>query len=193
LSSGIVGHFIELCRHSFKYAAFEIPDELFNNGIILKDQQDKAAREVAFTELQSIQRIEDYGNLLYKFTLNIGNVFSEYHKDDRMRYPETNQFFVDKNSLEGKYKSAFDAALKWSIIQRKSSIQQTSPGKHRNEIYTINRIFSPQFGISYRTRGGVCEEYKAQDIIDLMTKDEIRPQKMGSMPVKKNVKQEGLF
>lgn len=193
LSSGIVGHFIELCRHSFNFAAFENPDALFNEGTISKDQQDKAARAVAITELQGIQRIEDHGNLLYKFTLNIGNIFSDYHKDPRLRYPETNQFSVDKLSLEGTYFSAFSSALKWSIIQQKPSIQQTSPGKHRKDIYTINRIFSPQFGISSRTRGGVCEEYKPEDIIELMTKDDVKPKKMQQKTAKKSTNQTDLF
>ena len=193
LSSGIVGHFIELCRQSFQFAEFNNLDLLVNEGLILKEQQDKAAREVATTELQAIQRIEDYGNLLYRFTLNIGNIFSDYHKDHLLRYPETNQFSVDKNTIEGEYSKAVDAALKWSVIQRKSSIQQTSPGKHRKDIYTINRIFSPQFGISCRTRGGVSEEYKAEDIVALMTSEDVKPQKMTKDISTKGESQPTLF
>lgn len=198
LSSGIVGNFIELCRQSFQFAAFEDPETLFTTGIISRDQQDKAAREVAFIELQGIQRIENFGNLIYKFTLNIGNIFSDYHKDDQLRYPETNQFYVDKNNIEGLYRDAFKTALKWSVIQRKQSIQQTSPGKHRKDIYTINRIFSPQFGISCRTRGGVSEEYNSDDIVSLMTQDQVKSKKLGKKKMTKikmlnMTKQEVLF
>jgi len=177
LSSGIVGNFIELCRQAFQYAAFEDPDKLFEEGMISKEQQDKAARDVAQIELQNIQRIEEFGHDIYRFTINIGNIFSDYHKDSRLRYPETNQFSVDKNNLEGKYKNAFTAALKWSVIQRKQKIQQTAPGKHRKDIYTINRIFSPAFGISYRTRGGVSEEYDKKDIKAMMEQEKVQPKK----------------
>lgn len=169
LSSGIIGHFIELCRKSFQYAEFENRELLFEQGKILPIQQDKASKDVATTELQMIQRIEDYGDFLYRFIKNLGNLFRDYHKDKTIKYPETNQFAVDKGSIEEIYRNAFNAALKWSVIQKKPALQQPAPGKHIKDIYTINRVFAPRFEISYRTRGGYSVELSPSEIKEFMT------------------------
>jgi hypothetical protein len=175
LSSGIVGHFIELCRNSFQYAEFENRDLLFQDGRILPDQQDKAAEVVADTELRMIQRIEEYGGLLYTFVVNLGNLFRDYHRDNGIKYPETNQFAVDKGALEEIYKAAFNSALKWSVIQKKPALQQSAPGKHVRDIYTINRIFSPRFEISFRTRGGFSVALTKEDVKNFMTETDMKP------------------
>jgi hypothetical protein len=175
LSSGIVGHFMELCRRAFAYAAFENKDLLIDSGQISIEQQSKAAREVSDAELQQLQRIETHGGRIYKFINNLGNVFRDFHKDDKIKYPETNQFAFDFGSLEdAKYKNAFRDAIKWSAIQRKTALQQPAPGKHLKDLYTLNRIFSPSFQISYRTRGGYSIPLTAEDIIYLMTEQEAK-------------------
>lgn len=174
LSSGIVGHFIELCRNSFQYAEFENRAELFQHGRVLPVQQDKAAKVVADTELHMIQRIEEYGGLLYTFVVNLGNLFRDYHRDKGIKYPETNQFAVDKGVLDEKYRAAFNSALKWSVIQKKPVLQQHAPGKHVKDIYTISRIFSPRFEISYRTRGGYSVELSKADVKNFMTEADVK-------------------
>ncbi len=168
LSSGIIGHFIELCRRCFQYAEFENKKELIEKGIIPKNLQNNAARDLAESELQQSRRIEKYGNKLYVFTMSLGNIFREHHKDPDIKYPETNQFSVDKTLLPEPIKGAFEAAQRWSIIQRKSKAQQQSIGKKKNDIFTLNRIFSPLFQISYRTRGGYSEEFSTLKIGELM-------------------------
>ena len=176
LSSGIVGHFLELCRYSFRYAEFENKEALFK-GTIGHKLQTKAARQYATKELQQVKRIEDHGTLLYQMAENLGNIFREYHRDVYIRYPETNQFSLDLSKLTDNDLNAFQAALKWSIIIKKPNLQQASPGERRTEIYTLNRIYSPEFNISYRTRGGINEQYDARTINLLMTKAGIKPQK----------------
>ena len=193
LSSGIVRHFIELCRKSFEYAVFEDIDKLLQEGKISKNAQDKTAMEVANNELLQIQRIEEYGNYLYRFIKNLGNIFRDYHKDKSIKYPETNQFNVDKDLLEEKYKNAFRSALKWSIIQKKSQLQQTAPGKHLKDIYTINRIFSPAFQITYRTRGGFSVEFSPTQIIEFMTKEDVRFKPLSKTKKKKKNSQQQIF
>ena len=124
--------------------------------------------------LQQINRIESYGGYIHKFINNIGNIFRDFHKDEKIRYPETNQFSADIDNLTSqKFKDAFKAAIKWSVVQKKSKIQQPSPGKHLKDIYTINRIYSPIFQISYRTRGGYSVKLTASDIEKLMTEENV--------------------
>jgi hypothetical protein len=174
LSSGIVGNFIELCRRAFQYAEFENKDLLIKEGTISKEQQAKAASDFAKAELEQISRIETYGNYIHKFINNIGNNFRDFHNDEKIRYPETNQFSADiDNVSDQKFKDAFNAAIKWSVIQKKPNIQQPSPGKHLKDIYTINRIYSPSFQISYRTRGGYSVKLTALDIKKFMTEENV--------------------
>ena len=175
ISSGIVGHFIELCRRSFQHALFADKNMLLMKGKISGELQTLAAREQAQTQLQQIRRIEQFGNKLYVFILSLGNIFSGYHKDDKIKYPEVNQFSVDKTLLKDETKQAFEAALKWTVIQRRPSIQKSSPDSKKADIFTINRIFAPIFGISYRTRGGINSEFTPSQLNKLMIhKEEIK-------------------
>jgi hypothetical protein len=177
LSSGIVGHFLELCRVSFRHAEFEDRASLFR-GSISPEIQSKAARDCARRELQQTRRIEDHGTKLYQLSSNLGNIFRAYHLDQFVRYPETNQFSLDKYDLgSNNYHDAFLASLKWSVIQRKPRLQSGSPGSEKAEIYTLNRIFSPLFEISYRTRGGINEEYTPEDIQRMMTEPKAQPKR----------------
>jgi hypothetical protein len=176
LSSGIVGNFIELCRRCFQYAYFEEREKLLDEGVISIELQDRATRDLASAELDMIPRIRTFGDPLYIFTKNLGNIFSDYHKDPFLRYPETNQFSIDISLIEEKkYKDAFKAAEEWSIIQKKPTLQQKSPGTQRTNLYTLNRVFSPLFDISYRTRGGHSEDYGNPDIMRLLTSDGAKP------------------
>jgi hypothetical protein len=107
-----------------------------------------------------VHRIYEYGDQLSTLVTNLGNVFREYHTDLYLRYPETNQIAVDFAERDGdESQKVFRAAIEWSLLQRKPELQGTAPGSDRKDIYTLNRIFSPVFEISYRTRGGHSEEY----------------------------------
>lgn len=174
LSSGIVGNFIELCRRAFKYAEFEENERLLQEFKITKEQQNKAAIDCSESELEQLVRIENDGGYIYRLILNLGNIFRDFHKDEKIKYPETNQFSIDINSLEEhKFKQAFESSIKWSAIQRKPKLQQPAPGKHLKDIYTLNRIFSPSFQISHRTRGGFSIELSSKSLQDLMLSEKI--------------------
>lgn len=96
-----------------------------------------------------------FGESIRKLILNLGNMFAEFHKDRRARYPETNQFVLDKLELEEMNSTTLNMALRWSMIVKKSAPQRLSVDiNKRGDIFYINRIFSPLFNISYRTRGG---------------------------------------
>ena len=94
---------------------------------------------------------------LYSLVENLGEIFRTYHLDLRIRYPETNQFSLDESALNDNSMAVFNSALMWSVIQKKSTLQSNAPRSKKTELYTLNRIFSPVFQISYRTRGGINE------------------------------------
>ena len=60
LSSGIVGHFIELCRYTFRYAEFD-SEKGYIEGLITPELQGKASIDVGMDQLQQIRRIEEHG------------------------------------------------------------------------------------------------------------------------------------
>ena len=172
----MTGNFIELCRRSFQYTYFEDRDTLLEDGRVLPDLQSRAARDLASSELEMIKRIPSHGNALYTFAKNLGNIFGEYHRDLFIRYPETNQFTIDMSSIEDvQLQKAFAAAIEWSVIQRKQILQQDVPGGHRTEVYTLNRVLSPIFDLTYRTRGGFSEDYDASHLSTMMTQENVRP------------------
>lgn len=176
LSSGIVGHFIELCRYAFRYAEFESEKQNVDSPIS-KELQAKAARDVGLDELQQVKRIEEHGSRLYRLVENLGEIFRTYHLDLRIRYPETNQFSLDQGTLDGDAEAAFFSALMWSVIQRKPTLQPSAPRSKKTELYTLNRIFSPVFQISYRTRGGISEAYDGADFVKLISSESVSPKR----------------
>lgn len=179
LSSGIVGNFIALCHKAFQFAEFEERESLVETGRISTAQQHRAAIHVSQIELKELVRIEDHGNRIYTFVKNLGNVFREFHRDTKIKYPETNQFSADTSHVSGSgHNAAFRAAIKWSAIQQKSRLQSPKPGKRLSEIYTINRIFSPAFEITFRTRGGYSVELSSQMLGRMMDESDFDPKQL---------------
>lgn len=174
LSSGIVGHFIELCRRSFAVADWGDNDKLLSDGKIKKEFQNKAAVDFSNSEKQQIGRIEEYGGLISKFIENVGNIFRGFHLDFQMRYPETNQFAINIDAIQDStLRNALKAAVRWTIIQRKPKMQRSGPGENLHDLYTINRIFSPSFQITYRTRGGKSISLDDGKLRKLMYEDKV--------------------
>lgn len=192
LSSGIVGHFLDLCRRSFAIAGWEQREKLLSEGAISKKVQTEAALAWSRTEKQQVSRIEDYGGMLSRFVNNLGNVFRAYHDDIRLRYPETNQFAVNIDTLiDEELKNAMNAAIKWSVVQKKPRLQRTGPSENLQDTYTINRIFAPIFRLSYRTRGGKSVVLNEESLSYLMRQDDIEvssflPKKRVTKKVTKN-------
>ena len=175
LSSGIVGNFLELCRRAFQIAAFENREALLEGGQISPKLQNMAAREVGKSELDMIRRIPEYGIKLSHFANSLGNCFRTYHQDPRLRYPETNQLSVDLSTVPSEEdRSTFEAAIRWSVIQRKPRLQGPNPGGGKTEIYTLNRILAPVFQISYRTRGGKSETIPGDRLSQCFSSDRVR-------------------
>lgn len=152
LSSGIIGYFLELCRRAFDIAYFRNYPALIDGLVISKEIQTDAAYEYAAAEFDMIKRIASYGNKLWVFIKNIGDVFSLMHRDYRIKYPETNQFPL-ADSISKSNRDLLDLACMWSLIIKKQNIQSID-GRNKQEIYILNRILAPIFKISYRTRGG---------------------------------------
>ena len=96
-----------------------------------------AARDVGKSELDMIRRIPTYGIKLSHFANNLGNSFRTYHKDPRLRYPETNQFSVDLSTVEsGEDIKAFKGG--YSMVRYPNETSSTGPESRKWEDFYLH-------------------------------------------------------
>ncbi len=170
LSEGNARTFINLCKAIISDAFFYEKKNFLATKSISAESQSRAIKNYSQSEFDSVCSIIQDGNAIRKFLLSLGNVFSEFHKDRLVRYPETNQFIYNPDDLSPKDKKILDIAISWSLIKRKKKTQRLSAGiSKEGDIYTINKIFAPIFNISYRTRGGINVDFSAKEIEDMLT------------------------
>lgn len=174
LSNGNPRTFINLCRTIISDAYFFEKKKFLETGTISKETQSKAIHNFAKSEFDEICSIIKYGKSIRTLILNIGNIFADYHKDRRIRYPETNQFYFDEMSLYDYDKEIIKTALSWSMIIKKERAQRITAGdSKKGDLYHINKVFYPIFNISYRTRGGVNPKFDRQQMHDMLIRGDV--------------------
>lgn len=157
LSSGAVNDFISLCRNVFYLLDESYYDKANIEPLIPISIQAKGAENTAIEQMEKIRLCSEYGTEMYSFAMNIGGLFELLHRDIYAKYPETNQFaFENETEIENRplLKDVRNSLIKWGVIVKRPRIQSISIGRRKGTLYYLNRIFSPIFGISFRTRGG---------------------------------------
>lgn len=157
LSAGVVNDFISLCRNTFYHLDGDDLNQLIAGGTIPSIIQTKGAEDTANEQMNQIQVTDEYGNEMYNFAMNIGNIFEEMHKDIKSKYPETTQFAFENEAeinADERLRTIKECMIKWGVIQKKSRRQRISIGKKKGVLYNLNKVYMPIFNISYRTRGG---------------------------------------
>lgn len=165
LSIGNVCNYIKLCREAFDNAFFEDKQGLFEGHISVKAQH-AAAMAVAHDEIEKVKYIPRYGKELYALVVNLGNLFHEYHTDINLKNIEPNQFsIIYKNEYIEKI---INTALTWGVFLKKSELQTLDSSGNKGTIYTLNKMYCPLFGISYRSKGRY-REIITEEAFDLLT------------------------
>ncbi len=191
LSDGNTRTFINLCRSIFNDALFYEKNDFINSKTISKESQSRAIHEFATLEFNGICSIISYGEQIRNFVINIGNILASYHKDKKVKYPETVQFSFNKAELPEHLLKIINIAENWSMIIKKEKTQRLSLGhSEKGILYRLNRVFCPIFSISYRTRGGFNPSFTAETLQKLTTQ-EYFPDERTSPPKKQ--KQFTLF
>lgn len=176
LSNGNVRTFLNFCQAIVNAGLFYENKHFLETGKISRNVQSNAIRSFARTEFDSICSVVFAGDKIKRLVSNIGNSLSEYHKDRKIRYPETTQFTYDEANLIGNDRDVLKTAESWAIIIRRGKEQRVSAGvKDRNVLFHLNKMFSPLFNISYRTRGGVNLRLSVEEVHSLMNKDSFFP------------------
>ena len=157
LSSGAVNDFISLCRNVF----YLLDETYYANAALIPVipivLQARGAENTAIEQMDKIRLCSEYGTEMYSFAMNIGGLFKLLHRDIYAKYPETNQFaFENEIEIESRplLKEVRNSLIKWGVIIKRPRIQSISIGRRKGTLYYLNRMFSPIFGISFRTRGG---------------------------------------
>ena len=156
LSVGNVCNFIKLCREAFEIAYFEDKESLFEGKISMKAQHE-AAISVAYDEIEKVKYIPKLGKELYALVINIGNLFNEYHSDVDMKIIEANQFSVVGDDT--RVTELINTALTWGVFLKKTMLQTLDNTGNKGTVYTLNKMFCPLFGISYRSKGRYKEVF----------------------------------
>ncbi|HAN20437.1 MAG: hypothetical protein A2Y15_08775 [Clostridiales bacterium GWF2_36_10] len=169
LADGNPRTFINICRTIISDALFYEKNRFFETKSISKESQNRAISEFSMSEFENVCSIIKYGNKIRNLILNVGNVFAEFHKDKKVRYPETNQFVFNKLELSDDLRNIINTSESWSMIIKREKTQRVSASIDRKgDIYYINRAFSPIFNISYRIRGGVNVRFSSDEITRMM-------------------------
>lgn len=176
LANGNVRTFINFCRSIVSDAMFYEKDTFMKTKRISYNTQSRAINNFSRSEFDSICSIMFSGDHIRKFILNLGNSFSVFHKDKKIRYPETNQFVFDELLLNVEDRKVLKTAESWAIIIKRSKNQRISvSSEERADLYYMNKMFCPIFNISYRTRGGINLNLNAEEIHEMLWQDSYYP------------------
>ncbi len=189
LSSGAVNDFISLCRNVFYLLDESYYDRIAESRLIPVTLQADGAEKTAIEQMDKIRLCNEHGIEMYSFAMNIGELFKLYHRDIYAKYPETNQFaFENEVEIEKRplLNDVRNSLIKWGVIIKKPRIQSISIGRRKGTLYYLNRIFSPIFGISYRTRGGYNFVLPTA-LFELLLKESWEPEKIMSWRSKQQV------
>lgn len=172
LSNGNVRTYINFCQAIINDALFYEKKHFLKEGKISKKVQSHAIRNFSRSEFDGICSVVYSGNNIKRFILNLGNSFYAYHKDRKIRYPETTQCSFDKSSLCDEDRSIIQTAESWAILIKRQKVQRVSAGvEERSELFHMNKMFSPLFNMSYRIRGGVNLRLTTDEVHSMLYND----------------------
>ena len=187
LSSGAVNDFISLCRNVFYLLDISYYNNAREKPEIPIFVQAKGAENTAIEQMDKVRLCNEHGTEMYSFAMNIGGLFKLLHRDIYAKYPETNQFaFENEAEIENRplLKQVSNSLIKWGVIIKRPRIQSISIGRRKGTLYYLNRIFSPIFGISFRTRGGY-NFVMPTELFECLLKESWEPEKIKSWKGKK--------
>ncbi len=154
LSSGIVRLFLELCEQAFSIA-MQKGYQWESKTMILPEIQTRAANYVSRKQIMELETYALHGRQMLIFTIAIGRLFRELHRNDNatLGEPEPNHFAVSSlEKMSDTLKDGLKNAIRYSILQE---LPQTKEKEaiHTNAIdYHLNKIFAPYFEISYHRK-----------------------------------------
>jgi hypothetical protein len=153
LSSGIIRNAIELCNQALN-TAYNYGYEPAIGKPVEIAYQDMGAKHHAELQYDDITRIPgNLGMQVQDFINEIGTIFRELHLNPDLIEPEPTHFETIYSKIPSDAKKVFDAALNYSYLQKKPSMDPKLKYETKKDDFLINRVLAPHFKISYRVRG----------------------------------------
>lgn len=162
MSKDNIRHFLELCYTSLSQSE----DYEKSHKVSIEDQM-IAVKSVSGSMLTEIKRFGPKGNILYLFSLRLGNLFEELRKRESQSEPEQNHFSI-KGTLDCQSQCIIRELVKWSVLYENKLTKQKSIETGLE--YVLNPIYSAYFTISYRKKRRI--ELTSKEIIALYSESE---------------------
>lgn len=167
LVSGNVRLFIEVLAEIWNEA---MKNDWNGIDVINSSIQSEVVYRILNTEVEKIKYEKPE---MYRMLDILGKKFQEYHYDNKVKYPETNQFSL-YGKMSKRFKGILDEAILNGIIFKKNRLQQKSIGLDKGEIYVLNRKFAVTYQLSYRIRGGYIVRYECNKLeADIMNESKL--------------------
>jgi len=187
LSSGIIRSAVELCNQALNTAknfGYK-PGEGKPVEIVYQDIGAKNLAKLQYADITGIPK--NLGLKVQDFVNQIGTIFRELHLNRYLVEPEPTHFETNYSEIvQGK--DVFNAALNYSCLQKKPSMDPKNIGKTKKDDFLLNRILAPYFEISYRVRGRTY--ISASQISSLIAGDSEKKKKTQKEIIKNNAKKE---
>ena len=157
MSKDNIRHFLELCYTSLSHS-----DDLNELHKVSLDDQLVAVNYVSKSMLKEIKQFGPHGNMLYIFSMRLGNLFGELRKRESQSEPEQNQFSI-KGGISTECVQIIRELVKWSVLYETKLTKQK--GLEVGEEYQLNPIYSAFFSISFRKKRRI--ELTAEEVVKL--------------------------
>jgi S-adenosylhomocysteine hydrolase len=207
LSSGIMVHFLELCRDAFNLS---LGNNIFRDKSgrisfkqipLLIKTQDKAAKKISEIFYQDIRgraqslkdapiNIEFGGKIQYIISV-LGGIFRE--KLMSFNEPESARIEIPEgissldNKLENPVRQIFETAIAISVFQESEPYMPRRIGGIRPPTYIVNRILAPYLSISPRPRWRTKIPAEVFNKILTVTDNELKSEVLGRRKKKEKV------
>lgn len=150
LSLGNTRHFLELCHLAIgrsKKSTARV--ESLHDLIVPVHDQAEAARDCSGRFLEEVKGSGPQGKQLYHIATSLGQIFKIAQQLPAQSEPERTHFAVASGQLSDDAIALLNEAEKWGVLIGQSETKVKTL-KFESKEYTLNPIFSPSFGISYR-------------------------------------------
>lgn len=151
LAQGNARHFLELCHLAISQTGRKKNPQSANGAIsVAIDDQANAARECSARILEDIKGSGNYGTQLYQVATTLGQIFKLSQQRPSQSEPEKNHFTVTNGKPSDDALAILNEAEKWGVLIGREE-NKVKNSKYESRQYSLNPVFAPSYGISYRS------------------------------------------
>ncbi|MBK4737359.1 ORC-CDC6 family AAA ATPase [Noviherbaspirillum pedocola] len=150
LSLGNTRHFLELCHLAIGRSNKSANESTSSYELVVPvHDQAEAARDCSGRFLEEVKGSGTQGKQLYHIANTLGQIFKLAQQRPAQSEPEKTHFAVANGQLSDDAITLLNEAEKWGVLIGQTETK-VKTSKFESKEYTLNPIFAPSFGISYR-------------------------------------------